>query len=1042
MIRFFLERPKFAIVFSILLILIGAAAAVKMPVGLYPSVAPPTVNVFANFRGANAQVVNDTVAAVIEKQVNGVENMIYMRSNSSNSGQYSLNVFFKTGMDVDRAATLVQNRVNAAMPLLPDGVKREGVFVEKVSPSMLMLASLYTPDDSLDGITISNYASKYLKETIARVEGVSKVEILGEKEYAMRIWVKPERLLSYDLTAEDVINAVAAQNQTRSAGSLGSEPVVGDDQWTYTVTVRGRLKNADEFADIRLRTLSDGSIVRIGDVADVELGANQYLYDAFQNGHQAVTLAIYQDPSANAVDVASKVREQLQRLASDFPTGMDYTLAYDATDNIQVTIDAAIETLVIAVLLVTFITWLFLGTWRATVIVCSAIPVSLVATFALMQALDMTINTISLFGMILAIGIVVDAAIIVVETVERLMHEGMQDAKEATLVAMKTVLGPLIASAAVLVAVFAPTLMMEGMVGIIYSQFGQTLVIAVVISTLVAVTLTPALSAMLMKVEEKPKLLQRFDKSLDTFSNRFGLGVSFLTKRIGLTFVLIGALCASIVAINGNLASALFPGEDQGVVFSMVDLPEAASLDRTRKAVKTVSDKVMALAGVESIVTVPGYNLLNEATQSNSALIVTKLSHWQQRGAELHQDIITAQIQQAIDEMPEGLGMAFGLPAVPELGFVDGVEFMLLDQKGRSPQEVESVLNEFLARVNDRPEIAAAFSTYSVATPNIKLDINEERAAMKGVAFESLVNTINTQFGGTYINDFTLDGRNFMVQVQAKASERDNETALDRLFVRNDHGDMIRVGNLVDSHIEFTPATLVRYNINGSALINGLAAPGFSSGEVMAAMEAEAESLPDGYSYEWSGLSRQEKEAGNAAAIAFAAALVIVYLLLVAQYESWLTPLAILLPVPTAALGTFLSCFAVGASISLYTQIALVLLIGMTARNSILIVEFAKQLREEQGVSLVKAATQATRLRLRAILMTALSFAIGQIPLMFAASAGAGAQQAIGWAAFGGICSATFVGCLLVPAAFVFFQGVREKFSLKARQAVASPQAV
>ncbi|GLP95803.1 efflux RND transporter permease subunit [Paraferrimonas sedimenticola] len=1037
MIRFFIDRPKFAIVFAILMTLVGAAAMVKMPVGLYPAVAPPTVNVFANFRGANAQVVNDTVASVIEKQVNGVENMIYMRSNSGNSGQYSLNVFFKTGMDVDRAATLVQNRVNAAMPLLPEGVKREGVFVEKVSPSMLMLASLYTPDDSKDPITISNYASKYLKESIARTPGVSKIEILGEKEYSMRIWLKPERLLALDMTADDVINAIYNQNQTRSAGTLGAEPVVGDNQWQYTVTVRGRLKNAEEFGEVRLRSNPDGSIVRVKDVADVELGANQYLYDAFQNGHQAVTLAIYQDPSANAVEVAANIRDQLEQMSKNFPKGMDYELAYDATDNINVTLDAAYETLVIAVILVTAITWLFLGTWRATVIVCSAIPVSLVATFAVMQGLGMSINTISLFGLILAIGIVVDAAIIVVETVERLMHEGETCPKQATIKAMQTVLGPLIASAAVLVAVFAPTLTMAGMVGIIYGQFGQTLVIAVLISTLVAVTLTPALSAMLMKMEDKPKFLQAFDKMLEGFTERFGVGVAFLAKRLALAFGLLAVLLVGTVGIKGNLADALFPSEDQGVVFTMIDLPEGASLERTRQATATVTEKVMQMEGVASVVAVPGYNLLNESTQSNSTLMVTKLKHWAERGPELHQDVLTVKIQQAIDEMPEGLGMAFGLPAVPELGFVDGVEFMLLDEMGRTPAEMEATLNDFLAKANERPEIAAAFSTFSVATPNMKLDINEDRAAMKGVEIDALVNTVNAQFGGSYVNDFTLDGRNFRVMVQAKAEQRDDERALDRLFVRNDKGDMLRVGNLVDTEIVFTPATLVRYNINSSALINGIPAPGYSSGDAIAALEELAAELPQGYSYEWSGLSRQEKEAGNAAAVAFAAAMVIVYLLLVAQYESWLTPLAILLPVPTAALGTLLACFAVGGTVSLYTQIALVLLIGMTARNSILIVEFAKQLRETDGMGLVDSAITATRLRLRAILMTALSFAIGQIPLMIAASAGAGAQQAIGWAAFGGICAATFVGCLLVPAAFVFFQGLRERFSKNAKEAVA-----
>ncbi|MGF1833809.1 efflux RND transporter permease subunit [Photobacterium sanguinicancri] len=1030
MVKFFIDRPKFAIVLSILMTLMGVLSIINMPVGQYPDVAPPSVNVFTNYRGANAQVVNDTVASVIEKQVNGVEGMQYMRSNSSNDGSYSLDITFEVGFDADRAATLVQNRVNAAMPLLPDEVKRGGVFVEKVSPSMLMILTLQSPNGTHDGLTLSNYASSNVKERLARLGGVSKVELLGEKEYAMRIWVKPERLDALDITPSEVIAAVVDQNAVRAAGTVGAEPVVGNNAWQYTVNVRGRLAGEKEFGDIRLRTDADGTIIHLKDVADIELGANQYMADAYINNADSIGLAVYQDPSANAMEVARLVKETMTEFEQSFPDDMTWATPYDSTLFIDVSLYNVYETLIIAVLLVTLVTYVFLQTWQATLIPAIAIPVSLIGTFAVMDMLGSTINTISLFGLVLAIGVVVDAAIVVIENVERLLHESDKPVKECVIDAMAEVTGPCVASAAVLLAVFGPTLAMPGMTGILYSEFGIAISISVVISTIVALTLTPALCVLLMHRGMKPPaFLQGFNRGFDRLTAGFSSTVSFLIRKLVVSAGIFAIMLAGLTFLGKTLPSGFLPDEDQGAFFATVQLPEGASLQRTREEMNLLAAQIQQDPAVDLVMTVPGYDLLNSSTNSSVGMVVVSLKHWDQRKtAELHQDAVLAKVQAAIDALPDGGGFAFSMPAIPALGMVNGFEVVLKDDGGKGPEALNRVLQETLAKASDKPEIAAAFSTFSVTTPNLYLDIDEERASLMGVDFGDIVNTINSHFGGVYINDYTLDSRNYMVMLQARSDSRQSADDLSGLYVRSASGEAIRVSNLVEASIVYKPTSLLRYNVSGSAVINGVPAAGVTSGDAIKAMEAVLSELPQGYNFEWTGLTLEQNKAGNATVIAFSLALIFTYLFLVAQYESWLTPVSILLTVPSALIGIFAAVKLTGGDINLYTQIAMILLIGMASRNAILIVEFAKLLREERGYSVFDAAITAAKLRFRALLMTAFSFILGVAPLMIANSAGAQAQKAIGFASFGGMLTATVIGTLLVPVFFYVFQTLREKF--------------
>ncbi|WP_299791744.1 efflux RND transporter permease subunit [uncultured Shewanella sp.] len=1029
MSRFFINRPNFALVIALFMSIIGLIAITQLPVGQYPNVAPPTVMVYVNMDGGSTDVMQKSVASIIEKEVNGVEGMTYMKSNIGNDGSYSLEVSFEIGIDADRAVTLVQNRVNKSLSRLPEGARRYGVTVEKVSSGMLMAFSVRDDTGKMDAIELSNWTSVMLKEGLQRISGVSRVMVIGEKNYSMRIWLEPSKMSALGIAVEDVQAALLEQNQILAAGRSGIEPSAGVHSWEYTFKVESSLSSPEQFSEVIVRSDQYG-LVKVKDIARVELGSVQYLANTYHNNQAASTVFMYRSPTSNAMDVGSSVKEYLS--SATLPDGVKIDIPYDGTVLVQAAIDDIFNTLRDAVILVTLITLLFLQSWRVTLITAAAIPVSLISTFAVMLAAGMTINIISMFGLILAIGIVVDAAIIVIENVERLLEEDLElSVKDAVLNSMKEVTGPIIASMLVLLSVFGPTLFMPGMTGILYGQFGIAISAAVVISTIVALVLTPVMCVLLMKRGESKKiwLFRVFNRGVDRARDGFGSTVQFLGRRFALAGVIFVGLLGSIYFLGANTSTGFLPEEDKGTLFAVVMLPDGAALHRTDRALKSLSEDVQHIEGVKTVLSASGFNLLTNTSGSNAGLLLISLDELELRNSQegLEQWTVLAQIQATIDAKNEVYGFAFSPPAIPELGLVSGFDLMFKDKMGRDPVELAEAANTFIAKVNEDPRVVGAYTTFNANTPNVMLDIDREKIKMLGLNMDQVFNTIQAQFAGAYAGEFNRQGRNFYVFVQAEQVNRKNIEDLNYLTVRNSNGDLINISSLVTPRTVFGPQVIQQFNLMQAVNINGYPAPGYASGDAIAAVEEAAKALPQGYEIEWAGLTKQELAAGDSAVIAFMLAILFTYLLLVAQYESWVEALCIILCVPTALLGTLFTVFAMGADINIYVQIAMVLMVGMAARNAILIVEFAKQLREEQGYGIVDAAVTATKLRFRAVMMTAMSFILGLVPLMFSNGAGYAAQQAIGWAACGGMISATFIGLIVVPVLYIMLQTLREK---------------
>ncbi|MGF1690315.1 efflux RND transporter permease subunit [Photobacterium kagoshimensis] len=1033
MSRFFINRPNFAIVIALFMSIVGLIAMKVLPVGQYPNVAPPTVMVYVNMDGGSTDVMQKSVASIIEKEVNGVEGMTYMKSNIGNDGSYSLEISFEIGIDADRAVTLVQNRVNKSLSRLPEGARRYGVTVEKVSSGMLMAFSVRDDSHKMDAIELSNWTSVNLKEGLQRISGVSRVMIIGEKNYSMRIWMNPSKMNALGITVEEVQAALLEQNQILAAGRAGIEPSEGMQSWEYTFKVDSALVTQDDFENVIVRADNYG-LVKVKDIARVELGSVQYMANSYHNNQPATTVFMYRSPTSNAMDVGSSVKEYLA--TTPLPTGLKIDIPYDGTIFVQAAIDDIFSTLRDAVILVTLITLLFLQSWRVTLITVAAIPVSLITTFAVMLAAGMTINIISMFGLILAIGIVVDAAIIVIENVERLLEENLNlSVKDAVLQSMNEVTGPIIASMLVLLSVFGPTLFMPGMTGILYGQFGIAISAAVVISTIVALVLTPVMCVMLMKRGETKKiwLFRVFDKGVNTTRDGFGAGVNFFGRRMALAGLLLAGIVGSIFYLGQQTSTGFLPEEDKGTLFAVVMLPDGSALHRTDKALRQISDRVRDVEGVKTVVTASGFNLITNTTGPNAGLLLISLDNFDSRKGqdEVSQWAVLAKVQAIIDQDAQVFGMAFAPPAIPELGLVSGFDLMFKDKEGRAPVEVANAAYQFIETINNDPRVNGAYTTFTANTPNIMLDIDREKIKMMGLRIDQVFNTIQAQFAGAYAGEFNQQGRNFYVFVQAEQTKRKNIEDLNYLTVRNNHGELINISAIVTPKVVFGPQVIQQFNMMQAININGYPAPGYASGDTIKAVEDAAKLLPAGYEIEWAGLTKQELSAGNSAVIAFAMAILFTYLLLVAQYESWIIAMCIILSVPTAILGTLFTVFMMGTDLNLYVQIAMVLLVGMSARNAILIVEFAKKLREEDGYTIVDAAVTATKLRFRAVMMTALSFVFGLVPLMFSQSAGYAAQQAIGWAACGGMLSATFIGMLVIPVIFIMLQTLREKLIKK-----------
>ena len=1028
----FIDRPRFAGVISIVITIAGLLAITAIPVAQFPEITPPVIQVTAVYPGANASVVADTVASPIEAQVNGVDGMQYMSSTSTDNGTYSLQVTFEAGADPDLAQVNVQNRVQLAIPDLPTEVTDQGVSVRKQATSFLQALQFFSPDGTHERLFLSNYVAINVRDAIARVPGVGSAEILGAQDYAMRVWMNPDQMAARGITPDDIIRAIQSQNIQAALGQIGAPPTDADQQLQFTVRALGRLVDPQEFENIVLRRGETGALVRVRDVARVTLGAQDYSAYSELNGRSAVTMMVYQSPGANALDTAAGVRAELERLQQRFPDGMEAQIVFDSTDFVVASINEILVTLAITFAIVVVVTFVFLQDWRATIIPSVTIPVSLIGTFAVLLVAGFTANTVSLFALILAVGLVVDDAIVVVENVQRLMLERGLAAKDAAKVAMRQVTGPIVATSLVLLAVFVPVAFMPGIVGGLYQEFAITLSTAVVISTINALTLSPALCAVVLgtpKADEHKVLPARmFDRGLNGVRGGYLAVARALARRSAVAVVLILAIFAGGIDLLGRLPTSFLPAEDQGYLFVDLQLPAAASLERTNIVVHEVAEQITQIEGVRDIISVSGYSLLSGGLP-RAGLGVIVLDDWSERTTpETGLGSIVGQVGAILASRPEAQGFPFVPPPISGLGATGGFDFRLQSLGGQDPQRLAAVLRNLIIRANQDPAIGAAFSTFNADTPSIYVDVNRDRAQTAQVSITDLYATIQAQLGSRFVNDFTFQGRSFQVVVQADDDYRDAQPDILRLWVRSDAGMMVPVSSLVTLNTEFGPEVINRYNQFMSATINGQAAPGASSGDALDAMERIAdENLPDGFAYEWSALSFEERQTGGSEIAVFVLAIVFAYLFLVALYESWTVPISVMLSVGVAMTGAVVTLFLVGLDNNVYTQIGLVLLIGLASKNAILIVEFARVLREDDGHPILEAAIEAAKARFRAVLMTALSFVFGVVPLVLATGAGAGSRVTIGMTVLGGMAAATVVGIILVPALYVAFQWLRER---------------
>lgn len=1033
--KFFIERPIFASVISIIIVLGGLAAMRALPVEQYPQITPAVVSVTAFYPGATPEVISQTVAAPIEQQVNGVENMIYMQSGSASNGQMNLNVYFDIGVDPDQATIDVNNRVSAAMAQLPEEVKKQGVTVRKKSTSILQVITLQSPKGSFDTTYLSNYALLNIIDELKRIPGVGDTSLFGGTDYAMRIWLRPDRLAQLQLTPSDVIGAIREQNTQFAAGKIGSQPTSTPTDFTYTVQTKGRLDDVKEFENIIIRAMPDGSKIRVRDVARVELGGKDYDVLARANGKPAIGIATYLQPGANAVAVADQVRATMERLQGRFPQDVEYQIPYDTTEFVKISIEEVVHTLLEAIVLVFVVVYLFLQNFRATLIPCIAVPVSLIGTFAGMLMLGFSINLLTLFGMVLAIGIVVDDAIVVLENVERIMSEKKCSAKEAAILAMQEVSGPVVAIVLVLSAVFLPVAFMGGMTGVMYKQFAITIAVSVAISGLVALTLSPALCAILLKEghHQPARFFVWFNNAFDQLTRRYVRGVAFLNRRVGVAFGIIAIILVSSYALFQKVPGALVPDEDQGYLIGSVMLPDAAALTRTQ-AVASDFDKIaMANPNVKDVVTFSGFDILSGSIISNRGLTFVTLKDWKERQGEGQDSFSLAKTFQGLSLMglADGFTATFNPPPITGMSTTGGLEGYLQNRGTGDVHAFAGEVQRLLDAAKERPEFASVTTTFRANVPQVFLDLDREKAKALGLPINAVFDTMQATFGQVYVNDFNQFGRTYRVQLQSEADYRAKKDDIRNVYVRSNTGEMIPLTSLVTVRDATGPELVERFNIFPAAKIMAQPAPGVSSGQAIKALEeVAAQTLGNDAKLEWTGAAYQEKAAAGSAAMAFGFGIVMIFLILAAQYERWSLPFAVITAVPFALFGALLATWAVGLTNNVYFQIGLVTLVGLAAKNAILIVEFAV-MKHEEGMTLIESALEAARLRFRPIVMTSLAFILGCVPLVTSSGAGAASRHALGWPVIGGMLAATFIAIFFIP---LFFRLIMKGSEKRAKQ--------
>ena len=1026
----FINRPNFAIVIAIVITLAGLLALSVIPVAQYPNLQPPQVSVSATYPGASADTIAKTVGEPIEEQINGVPGMLYMQSTSSSSGTYSLHVTFQIGTDPNIDQVNVQNRVQLAQSQLPTQVQQEGLTIRTATSNFVLAVNLYSPDNKYDQIFISNYAYMHLQQLIARIPGVGDTSIMGQRQYAMRIWLDPVRMTSLGLTPSDVTAAIQAQNLQVAAGQIGEPPIGNDQQQQLTILAPGELSSVTDFENIVIRTNPDGGVVRVSDIARVELGAQKYNDASALDGSPSATVAIYQTPDANALQVANSVETQMSVLAKQFPPGLKYAIVYNATNFVKANISEIARTLAITLVLVVAVVYLFLQDWRATLIPAIAIPVSLIGVFAILYLIGYSMNTVDLFAIVLAITLVVDDAIVVVENVSRNLEEHPdQSIAQATLHAMQEVTGPVIATTLVLVAVFAPVGFIAGVTGSLYRQFAVTISVAILISGVNALTLTPALCALILRPPEKARFVgfRWFNRGFDFARDNYVRTVALMSRwLIPVSAVIIVILGATYFVFRATPISFL-PEEDQGYFYVNVQTPSGASLGRTQAVVQQVSNLLRKTPGVAHTLDLDGFSIINGSQGAENGSVIAIMQPWAQRDASEAVAAVIAKLRPQLNAIQEAQITSFNPPSVPGISASGGLNFVLEAQAGQSVQELASVARALIFAANQNPNLSSVFTGFSATVPQLLLHVDTTRAALSGVTPAQIYQTLQADLGGQFVNDFNYQNFVFQVLIQDDAQFRQTTSDIAKLYVRSSSGAMVPLSSLVTVSTVQGADVTNNYNLYPAVLVNGAAAPGKSSGQATAAMEQVAKAhLPNGYGYEWTALSYQEIQAAGQEGSAFLFALVFSFLFLVALYESWTLPLSVMIPVVFAVLGGMIAIHVRGISLDVYGQIGLVLLIGLAAKNAILIVAFAQDRLKRGDITLRDAAEEGARTRYRPVMMTALAFIIGVVPLVVATGAGAGGRQSIGTTVFGGMILASFVGILFVPVLFVSFELLAE----------------